>query len=251
MKTLSTLLVALGCTTLVGSSTFAAPVSTMSFDTAAQLTTSSDGGSLPGAPGGKGGARGRVGGIPSAGSTASDSTDPLYRYCAGLLDKLKRGSPLGREDAQFGLANCTEVFGTAAEPGRAGRGGDGGGFPGLPGGKGGASGAAPSTSGMAVDEELTAYCLGLLRTGQVNSDDFTPPDCANLFAGLGGTAPDPRKGGSVGPKRNGSDGPSISGGIGGRGGRAGGGPGGGRGGAGGAGIGGGTGGRGGAGGGGY
>lgn len=152
----------------------------------------------------------------------------------------------------------------AAESGRANRGGDGGGVAGLPGGRGGASGAAPRERDYYDDprpwydywserprgtyyRSLTSYCNALERQYRrwwwwrtpVYSESYDPEDCDNYFERRGYRS------------RQAGDGPSIAGGVGGRGGRDGAGPGGGRGGAGGAGVGGGVGGRGGAGGSGY
>jgi hypothetical protein len=118
------------------------------------------------------------------------------------------------------------------------------------------SGPTPSLPNIASDEQLAAYCIELMFTGQAtNSNGYKPSDCEKLFAALaasgfdGASQTDDVQG--AGRKRDGADGASIAGGVGGRGGRAGAGPGGGRGGAGGAGIGGGIGGKGGAGGAGY
>jgi hypothetical protein len=137
---------------------------------------------------------------------------------------------------------------------------DGAGFPGLPGGKGGKSGAeaAAEEGMMAMDEELFDYCMDLLHQAQrdasgrpakrVYSDTFDPEDCMDLYNTAEPTDPSRAGRRSYGYKRDGANGPSIAGGVGGRGGRAGSGVGGGSGGSGGAGVGGGIGGKGGAGG---
>ena len=134
---------------------------------------------------------------------------------------------------------------------------DGAGLPGLPGGKGGKSGAAAAEDDLlAMDEELFDYCMDLLhqaRRGYAGkpgsaSDTFDPEDCMNIYATAEPVEPGRR---TYGSKRDGSDGPSVLGGVGGEGGRSGSGVGGGSGGSGGAGVGGGLGGKGGAGGGAY
>lgn len=149
----------------------------------------------------------------------------------------------------------------AAQSGQPGRGGDGGGLPGLPGGRGGAAGGAGEGDEIGpdvppaymADPDLLTYCVRLLHSGgQMPAGNYAPEDCSDYLAAIGNGSHASGYGyGYVQPSQTGTrapDGPSISGGIGGKGGASGVGLGAGRGGAGGAGVGGGVGGKGGAGG---
>jgi len=257
MKRTATTLVSIGFAAALTFSAHAASVSLLPTDPLFTLTGTSDGAGLPGAPGGKGGAAGSVGASKRAGA-ASDNAGQIFAYCASVLDDLQRRNAVKPGPYGIGPAECAVMFPIPAESGQPGRGGNGGGFAGLPGGSGGRAGSA-QTYPVAAPDQLITYCSDLLRQLRRgprdlpplqeprNSDLFEPSDCADYFATLDGARPD--AGAGIGfTKRNGADGPSISGGIGGRGGRAGVGPGGGSGGGGGAGVAGGIGGRGGAGG---
>lgn len=211
----------------------------------------------------------------NAAPTAADpnarvrSAEPLRRYCVDVLGAKRPRAALGHR--AFHPLDCIGLFYAAsdAEPGQPGRGGDGGGFPGAPGGRGGESGApgggrggdggsvlfglprgpggrgavGPAPEDLAVDDAFVDYCVKVVQSrGRVTSDDFVPSDCAYYLMALdrlskyrsdGKAPPASAKSGSA---KDGSDGPSVGGGVGGRGGRAGSGPGGGTGGAGGAGV---------------
>jgi len=274
MRKIFSLALALSASALAGHAAYALNAQKFDAPVSHLALTGADGAGLPGLPGGKAGKPGKASHSRLAASADYD-VDALYAYCAKLMDGVRRGKDFSGEDAEeFVATDCVDFFVIPAESGQPGRGGDGGGFLGLPGGKGGESGAAGGAGGVAsadYDEELFAYCVDLLRQARRQasglpgysgkrrdySDTYEPSDCIDYYAALdrpehGGSA-DSGKGGasSYSRKRDGSDGPSIGGGLGGQGGRSGGGPGGGSGGSGGAGVGGGLGGKGGAGGSGY
>lgn len=264
MRTIFTFAAALCAAALLSLPAGAIGVQKPAIPSAGLAAAGSDGAGLPGLPGGKAGKPG----APNYGGAlpAGYDLEELHSYCTDLMESVRRGSDMDLDGAYgFVPSDCVDFFVIPAEPGQSARGGDGGGFPGLPGGKGGDSGAvAGGTDIAADDEDLFAYCLDLLRQGRrqasgfpgysgkrrADSGAFAPSDCIAYYA------TEPRDAAQGGPrsysrKRDGADGPSISGGVGGQGGRKGAGPGGGSGGGGGAGVGGGMGGKGGAGGSGY
>lgn len=280
MKPVLKVIGALGCVAIATEFVSAAPTPANRDNASGWLVASDNGGGLMGFPGGQGGASDRARQRElTAEFMALTTTDPLPRYCVAILGAKRPKTALARKSS-FRPRDCAELFNPViqAQAGQSGRGGDGGGFPGLPGGRGGDSGAPGGSRGrdggflrdgpggrgpiatapedIAVDPLLLSYCVDVLESqGRATSDDFTPSDCAYyLFAldrmAAGGQRGDSwrRPSGSAQYGADGSDGPSIGGGVGGRGGRAGSGPGGGRGGGGGAGVGGGLGGAGGAGG---